>query len=54
MAKLFEIVCAVLGRDRLRVSKVAFKLPKSNISQIRLWLFLKGTKQRRSREERMR
>lgn len=31
-------------RDRRGVTKVAFKLTKSNISQIRLWLFLRERK----------
>lgn len=37
-------LCAVLRRGTQGVSKVAFKLTKSNISQIRLWLFLSERK----------
>lgn len=44
MVKLFKIARAVLRRGRQGVSKVAFKLTKSNISQIRLWLLLREWK----------
>lgn len=44
MVKLFKIACAALRRRRQGVSKVAFKLTKSYISQIRLWLFLRERK----------
>lgn len=35
-----------LGEADRGVSAVAFKLPKSNISQIRLWLFLREPERR--------
>lgn len=37
---MLKIACTALRRGREGVRKVAFKLTKSYISQIRLWLFL--------------
>lgn len=52
MEKLFKITRALLRKGRQGVSKVAFKLTKSNISQIRLWLFLREWKREVAEAER--